>query len=124
MSDTAFYFGCWDGPGHFLHVPGGRTREHSLPPDFPLRFHILDGGLLPPNLPEVEGRATFIHINGWTVMSFWDRSVDTRGKCNSAFLFRGRLSFSEACHEAAEAFPSVWRRFKFPIVEFRTEPTQ
>ena len=122
MIDGAFYFGCWNEPGHFLRSANGRTHhvDATLPDDFPLMWRILDGGLLPPCRPQVEGIATFIHINGWTVLSFWDRSVDKRPGCNSAFLLRGIYTFDVACKAAAEMFPTVWGRFQFEIMERRS----
>jgi hypothetical protein len=119
MIDDAYYFGCWQEPGHYLFAPGGRNAERHIPDDFPVSVHILDGGLLPPKLPEVEGRASLAHINGWTILSFWDRSIDKRGKCNSSFLFRGRLTFAEACQQAANNFPYLWTRFKFEVTEYQ-----
>lgn len=118
MSDNAFYFGCWREAGHYLFTPSGRST-YSVPNDFPLPANYLDSGLLPPNLPETEGRASLVHINGWTVISFWDRSVDKRGKCNSSFLFRGHFTFDEMCKLAAEKFPTIWNRFAFPITEHK-----
>jgi hypothetical protein len=121
MTDGMYYFGCWQEAGHYLRTPDGRTGEYALPHDFPFRVHTLDGGFLPPKLPETEGRATLFHINGWTVMTFWDRSVDKRGACNSSFVFRGKLTFAEACALAADKFPSVWNRFQFPVTEYQPE---
>ena len=117
MMDGAFYFGCWREAGHYLFCPSGRQASYRLPDDFPIsRGDILDAGFLPANLPEVEGLASFCHLNGWTIISFWDRSVDKRGKSNSSFLLRGEYSFDVACKAAAEVFPAIWSRFKFPIV--------
>jgi hypothetical protein len=114
--ENIFFFGCWSGAGHHLQDATGRVR-YQLPQDFPMPPDFLDTGLLPPKLPEVEGRATFVHLNGWTIISFWDRSVDTRGKCNSAFVMRGIYSFEDAIEKAKAAFPQIWKRFTFEVVE-------
>ncbi len=125
MSATSrmYYFGCWQAVGHYLHtVTGFRIGMYAVPEDFPCPFAALDGGILPPRLPQVEGRATLVHVNGWTLLSFWDRSVDTRGGSCSTFVVRGQHTFAEACALAQEGFPLVWRRFTFPIA-MQEEPT-
>lgn len=66
---------------------------------------------------EVEGAARLHHRDGWTAMSFWDRSVDKRGGCNSTFFAEGTWSFAEMISIAITHYPDVWRRFKFEIVE-------
>jgi len=118
MKDVAFYFGCWGNElGHYLRGPSGRMfHEQNLPEDFPVVVNILDSGLLPPNMPETEGESSLCHIFGWTIISFWDRSVDRRGKCNSSFIFRGTYRFHDMLKLAAETFPAIVSRFSFPIV--------
>ncbi len=116
MND-AFYFGVWqqDEAGHHLYTPEGRSI-YDPPRWFPLRYQALDQGLFPHGAPHIDGVATLIHINGWTVISFSDRSVDHRPGSNSAFVFKGRLDFQQTCEQCLKIFPSVWTRFKFPIV--------
>lgn len=114
--DDAYYFGCWakNNLGHFLYAPDGRgwyTREEELPRDFPVKPHVLDGALLGlDGLPQREGEATFGHLNGWTLLSFWDRSADRRGASSSSFVLRGEHTFEVAVAAARAAFPSVWAR--------------
>jgi hypothetical protein len=117
MTDDIYYFGCWREPGHFLRSREGVRHEHNLPADFPCPLNMLDGGFLPPKLPDVQGRATCVHLNRWTILSFWDRSVDKRPGCNSAFIIRGYHTFSEAVRLAKERFPEVWGRFTFTVYE-------
>lgn len=110
-----YYFGCVDRPGHYLFYSRRTVQERDLPDDFPVNPYVLDGRLLPPKLPQVEGRAELIHFTGWTVLSFWDRSVDRRPGCNSAFILRGRYNFNEAVEFAKEHYPWVWARFGFKV---------
>jgi hypothetical protein len=107
--NDAFYFGCKNNKvGHYLHNETLRAIHSNIfPKDFPTDVGVLDGGLLPLKQPEIEGRASIVHINGWTIMSFWDKSVDKRGKSNCAFLFRGHYTFNEVCEMARERFPSI-----------------
>jgi hypothetical protein len=118
----AYYFGCWDGPGHYLRDTHGRMmRESTIPTDFPCPPNCFDGCFLPPKLPELEGRASLVHLNGWTILAFWDRSVDKRGKCNSAFILRNYHDFDEAKRLAQVCFPQVWKRFTFEVGPYRPQ---
>ncbi len=45
MAAVAFYFGCWERPGHYLHDVDGRLM-HRLPADCPWNIGLMDGGLL------------------------------------------------------------------------------
>lgn len=122
-SERFYYFGCIDQPGHYMHSsPAPRDIEerrevshfvHSNPWGYDI-----DGGLCPKG-PEVEGRAIVRHKDGWTALSFWDRSVDRRGKCNSNFLAVGDLTFDQMVELAKRHFPHVVERFSFPIVEVK-----
>lgn len=113
-----FYFGCWDRPGHFLFLPNGwQAHGSNVPKDFPCRDGALDGGFLPPNLPQNEGRASLWHVSGWTILTFWDRSVDSRTGCCSAFVMRGDLTFEQAVATSRNVFPGIWKRFTFDVFE-------
>lgn len=117
-----FYFGCWERPGHFMRA-SGKLRYSREESDFtynnPWGYHI-DGGLCPDG-PEVQGRALIHHKDGWTAMSYWDRSIDGRGKCNSNFLAEGTLDFAQMLEIAKTHFPSVISRAKFEIVEAKID---
>ena len=125
------YFGCWGTVGHFMWTREGGWMhgigyhdEKKLPKA--LQPCKLDGVHAPligkkeyPNhhLPEApQGQAAIVHVEGWTVLAFWDRSVDKRGASNSAFLLLGTLTFEDARDRSKEAFPEVWARFQFEVV--------
>lgn len=111
-----YYFGCIDRPGHYMHGPRGYDREADRFTEGNPWGYKIDGRLCPSG-PEVEGRALVHHKDGWTALSFWDRSVDRRGKCNSNFLAEGTFTFAEMIELARQHFPKVVARFSFPIVE-------
>lgn len=120
MSSSQFreplYFGCEKvgETGHYAFTQTGRKYgrdEHWL--------SLLDG-MFAPEGPEVEGVARLHHLNGMTILAFWDRSVDSRYASNSAFVLKGKLAFDEALAEAKQRFPWVFARFKFEVVQ---EPT-
>jgi hypothetical protein len=126
VSDLILYFGCIGGPGHYLHGPATRRAEKQLRAAG--IYPAIDGGYCPgvdPNrkhawqLPErqVEGEAALHHVGGWTILAFWDRSVDSRMGCNSAFLLRGEATFGEMVELSRREWPEVWSRFTFRVVE-------
>lgn len=111
-----YYFGVWEagGAGHYLHEVGGR-KLYRLESGVPFRETILDTGLIPPFVEDVEGVVYRSVINGWTVLTFFDRSGDSRKNSNSAFVMAGTLEFDDAMALARESFPSIFARFKFDL---------
>jgi hypothetical protein len=117
-----YYFGCNKVPGHYMHARGMRTGETleerraigRLTEANPWGYAI-DGGLAPKGINEREGIADIRQKDGWTAISFWDRSVDTRRGCNSTFLARGIYDFRQMMTMAREAFPTVFSRFSFGV---------
>lgn len=132
MSIRCYYFGCKGQPGHYwFGLPQGKYR----PDDFP--FEHVDGKFAPlvyvpgyraygyDEAPQGQASITYVNDNRheiWTVLAFWDRSVDKRGGCNSNFVMTGRRTFEEAAQIAREHFPDIWRRFTFEVVEFKSVP--
>lgn len=109
------YFGCHREAGHFLWAENGHRASTDAEKKLPFRYGILDAGLLPPYQPQIEGQATIVHFPSWTIVSFWDRSVDKRGGCNSAFVIPAVVSFDDAITIAKQRFPWVWSRFTFEV---------
>jgi hypothetical protein len=120
------YFGCIGETGHFLHRPD--LRHSSAGSQSVLAqagiWPKCDGGFCPGmeeaggkhhKVEQVEGAAKVTHLDGWTILAFWDRSVDHRRNSNSAFIERGTLSFDEMVSRAKKAFPTVWKRFPFKV---------
>lgn len=119
-----YYFGVMKHAGHHLYRGNNTIHKRYLPNDFPVDVRALDGALLPPQLPQDEGRAELIHLNGWTVLTFWDRSEDKRYRSSSTFIVRGAHSFLETVEIAREHYPQVWSRFEFEINEREPVPTR
>ncbi|QSQ13879.1 hypothetical protein [Myxococcus landrumensis] len=76
-----------------------------------LRPPQLDGQLAPSDRTQQEGRACVHHIDGWTVVAWWDRGVDKRMGGNSALLMRGTHSMPEVLAAAGAHFPELLLRF-------------
>jgi hypothetical protein len=105
-----FYFGCWDAIGHFLWTPSGVSVPLSTTP----WGNAVDTGLCPGKRDrrgevacenQREGEAALHHLDGWTALAFWDRSVDTRHGSNSAFLAEGMsvlTEYKQAINEECE----------------------
>lgn len=113
----AFYFGCWDRAGRYLHDINGRTVwESDFPAGFPWNIGHLDTGLLKNGKHEdvPDGRVWWT-CGGtplWLAFFWWDRSVDRRGACNSGFYVQG-FNYTEpqaALDYAGTVFPAVISR--------------
>lgn len=121
-----FYFGPWDKPGHYLFDERGRWQiDH--PQGFPWSAWSGIDGCLQPGCrqvrdrwehsgPQNEGQALLHHKDGWTALSFWDRSVDRRGACNSNYFAEGYFTFDEMVEMARTRFAVRWNRMKFQVV--------
>jgi hypothetical protein len=119
-----YYFGVWPGQkaGHFMHNIWGQHVHPALP------WEVIDGVLQPgaekkrhphdfvPIEEQVEGLAHIHYKDGWTALSFWDRSGDSRGGSNSNFFFKGTYTFEQMVDLAKECFHTVWARFPFKVV--------
>lgn len=112
-----YFFGVKEYAGHFLYLGNQKVNQQHLPKDFPVDVYVLDGKLLPPKLPQEQGRAELVHVGGWTVLTFWDRSEDKRLNCNSSFLVRGQYDFQEVVKIAKDNYPKIWSRFDFEVYE-------
>jgi hypothetical protein len=117
-----YYFGCIDQSGHYMNSSTGRQISYR---DVGPWTKDIDSGLCPgdrsrhsPDVSraqQIEGHAALHHKDGWSALSFWDRSVDTRYGCNSNFLAEGTFSFTDMVALAKAKFPNVWNRFKFSV---------
>jgi len=120
LGKMALYFGCWDRAGHFLVNVHGRYEK---PADLPWEEHIMDATLLRNGkVSDVPDGRVFWTVGGakafWYAFYWWDRSVDTRGACNSGIYVRGfgwpetQPAFEYGCAQ----FPHVIERQKYPLV--------
>lgn len=110
------YFGCWQGePGHDLRTPDGR-RYSRLPFGYPPKIEgrAVDMGFCPA-IGVSNGVAALRHVGEWTVLSFWDNSIDRRPGSHSTFISRGTLTFEQIVERSKAAFPDVWKRFTFEV---------
>lgn len=143
MSGRFFYFGAIGYPGHYWFACEGRVPWGG-PDGCPWRDRDsgglgIDGRLAPRSATPTDidtvgaqrssqkvrtyevaqGIAALHCLGGWTAISFWDRTADKRGACNSNFVVDENLNFEEMVERSKAAFPKVWARFPFPIVEWK-----
>lgn len=116
------YFGPWGNVGHYFYSEEGRRIYDYPHPDVPWKQ--VDGALCPNCAPdeawkrtgpEVVGDAILHHKDGWTALSFWDRTVDTRPGSNSNYFAKGEFTFEEMVELAKRRFPDRWSRMKFEV---------
>ncbi len=116
-----YYFGVWNAgqTGHHLHTRSGRFASRDTERALPFALHILDSNLLPQEGDQVQGVVHRSVINGWTVLTFWDRSGDSRGNSNSAFVLEGEHTADAGLAIAREMFPHIFGRFTFAVEPVR-----
>lgn len=124
---SCLYFGCVHEAGHgwfSRHLLSAAADGRLVQPA--LGRHV-DTGFAPgmsvggPHdkriFPEVEGDAALHHLPGgsWTVLSYWDRSVDSRPGSHSTFVAAGKHSYATMVAIIEAQFPSIWARKRRPL---------
>lgn len=114
-----YYFGCGNQLGHYWHAPPkeGREWQSSSAVADVMRtvFPRIDGQFAPLDCPQVEGEAKLTYANGWTVLAWWDNSIDPRGNSNSAIVVDAERDFDQMVALLAIHFPDVSKRQRAPI---------
>jgi hypothetical protein len=105
------YFGCKGDKGHCLWTWDGSParRYEAILKDAGL-YPKVDSGFCPQNNGQRQGEYLLIHINGWTILAWWDRTVDTRPGSHSTFLKHGTWTAEEMLHWAWELHSEVMLR--------------
>ena len=110
-----YFFGCWnDSSGHFLWRPTA-TRYENMRHQGVLPWPQIDGTLAPLNGDETQGKAVLTHLDGWTALAWWDRSVDKRRGSNAAIFARGTHDAAAMLELGRKHFPGVMARFQYTI---------
>lgn len=138
----AYYFGCWQQPGHHLYHVGGRAvhSHDGVPFDPSDNARWLDGGLAPrcvgssigrpccaflggvriQSTEAPQGRFLLHWIRGYTLIAWWDRTQgDDRGACNSVFIVEGEHTAAEMLALWPELFPLQAANLKRAGIELR-----
>lgn len=117
--NKVFYFGPIRRAGHYFWL-NDSTTQHRLKGIGPWGTKV-DGSLAPALTDQKEGEALVHHKEGWTAISFWDRTVDKRPGCSSTYLIEGTFTFEEMAVLAKEAFPERWGAMGFEVIELPQE---
>jgi hypothetical protein len=113
-----FYFGPWNGKGgHRLRDEQGFMvlQQHRV--GVPWNDWHIDGKLQPDLAMQPEGKAAMHWKDGWTALSFWDRSIDGQMMSSSTYLAQGTFTFEEMVELARTRFAERWNKMKFQVVE-------
>jgi hypothetical protein len=111
------FFGYYTSPGHYLRSKAGVVVIGCIP-----WGSSIDTGLLISRqdkyarpITEPTENYTVARKEGWTAISFWDRSGDSRPGSNSAFLVAADVSDKELLTLARKQWPEIFARPGFPL---------
>lgn len=116
---NVLYFGCIGSPGHGLYdksLPWSKQPPYGSTP----WGSKLDGFLVEPLKDCTPGQVQHAVKDGWTLVQFWDYSVDQRPGSNSAFLVSEIMSAEALIEEAQKQWPEIFNRPRFPKLNFGT----
>jgi hypothetical protein len=113
------FFGCYSNvrPGYYAagHYLYSKHRRADARTDTPWGYK-LDGGLLEGHGNKFQDdKYVVAKLDGWTAVSFWDNSGDSRGASNSAFVVHADITGEELLKLAREQWPEVFNRPSFPL---------
>lgn len=114
---NSFYFGWVKYGGHGFLQRGESYCSPLYQDRVPWKAKELDCKLQPHDEFQTEGITRIHYKNGWTAISFWDRSGDSRWNSNTSFIAEGIFSFNEMIEIAKDGFPNICKRFTFEIRE-------
>lgn len=112
-----YYFGPRRVVGHYLYdhngyrLDGYRPHIPNLRPEV---LTIIDGGFCPLR-DTFSGEVQTNRIGMWIILSWWDRSIDTKPNSNSNILGFDYDSVDALVSRAREAFPDVFERQKVTL---------
>jgi hypothetical protein len=113
-----YYFGCREGDhGHHWHGPRGQAVKKD-----PVK---LIDGVFAPRLPSGEeapqGQCSLHRLgNQYSIVAYWDRSGDSRGASNSAFVVENSYAtLDKILTLMRTVFPWVFERQSFELVPYR-----
>lgn len=119
MNAELFYFGCIREAGHYLWLSEHCRIWSSTDVGISNQLGAaLDGAFCPADMNEQQ-RWLCSFVPPWTIVAWWDRSVDSRPNCVSVFIAKG---FKDEPHRlldnAQKLFPSVFVRQPIELKEY------
>jgi len=109
-----YFHGCRTDKGHFLYKSGDSSYKLGFDLSKILGRH-LDSGFAPCDRLtggyEEQFKAMITWTSGYTVIAFWDRTIDQRHASNSAFVVDENMCFANMVPLCKDAFPEVFARY-------------
>lgn len=127
MKDRVYFYGCWGPTRYALWT---RERKIVFYRDVGVTDRMasrLDGGYAPGSLflggklkladfdDQIEGVVRDYFEDGWTVLSFWDRSNDPNFNAHSTYLVKGTFTIGNALRLARAYFPDKFNNYPFHL---------
>jgi hypothetical protein len=125
MSECIFYFGCIRQPGHYLWLTEHNHVYNTIPLGISERLgYALDGAFCPIDM-NAQQQWLCSSVPPWTIVAWWDRSVDSRPNCVSAFIGKGfEGEPNRLLEEAKKLFPSVFERQPQELSEYQQKDSK
>lgn len=110
---TVFYFGCVRQTGHYLwHPTEGQVRRMNQAQPWGNK---IDGWVFKDSKAKDDPGVVYsAKLNGWTLVGWADRSVDSRSGSHSTFIVEADISPARLIELAREQWPQVFSRPGFP----------
>ena len=119
------YFGPYRESGHFFFTEEGFCFSGLRFDRVPWSASEIDGVLQPGRVlwrdhwvqrgHTAEGLSLLHHKDGWTALSIWDSSVDTRPGSSSTYIAGGIFTFEQMVVLAKTRFAERRNRMKFEV---------
>jgi hypothetical protein len=131
VTESMYFFGAHREIGHYLWRVtsdvglvsyGIRDNPFSFPTWQLDGYRFQPGSIWPaPRVRrdpvETLGIARLTHVDGWTVVGMWDRSVDQRGASCAAIIVPGQRGLEDVVEEARRRMPETMKRFPALVAE-------
>lgn len=116
-----FYFGCIGDKGHYFWENEGFhmswKEEQKVAEIIPCKnYNEVDGNFAPKKTCDQGKYLEYVFPNNTRLVSWWDRTVDSRHGSNSTLIGVGYNSSDEMLNDAVKLFPSVMNRQSRPIL--------
>ena len=68
-----------------------------------------------PDKSQKNGTYKHTQVDGWSIVAFWDNTIDSRPGSHSTFVVNEVIEATELLDRAREAFPKVFARYAFKV---------
>lgn len=114
---TIYYFGCMSDAGHHLYSPSGKSGRDSLCIyDLPKPLYpSIDTGYC--SKDKAEGSYYYTKDSvGFSIISIWDNSIDSRPGSHATFLTTPIMSHDELLAAAKKTWPKIFGRMRASLI--------